>query len=202
MSKLTFSLPSTGTILGFIAVLISLGGVGYAAGSFVTIVDPQTNAKARVTGGRLEVSVDEGVTTRIAATGAFFHAIRTVGTGCVTLAAPPSGRALVIQQIRVNTFVNPTPNSGNWVAVWLGANCVGTVVATLNPSTLGVTTIPLGPGFAIPQGQVLSTKTFNSVQAEVYADGFSLPAAQVPPVSDVVAESGRISTQVQTDRPW
>jgi hypothetical protein len=193
-----FSLPSTGTILGFIAVLISLGGAAYAAGALVTIADPITAARARVNAGRLEVSVDETVTTRLAAPATTFHNFNSVGAGpCVILATPPAGTAFIIQQVRVNTYQNPSPGVGQVIILYSSTNCTGPIRGTVNPPTIGLNSVTFGPGLNIPQGQALSVRIGGSIAAEIYTDGFSLPAALVPALSEIAESGATISKQTQ-----
>jgi hypothetical protein len=192
-------LPSPGTILGFIAVIISLGSVAYAAGALVTIVDPVTSSKAKVSaGGRLEVSVDEPVTTRLASPAATFHTFNSMSSasGCINLATPPAGTGFVIQQVRVNTHINPTPGTGQFVAIYSTANCSTLPKAGVNPPTIGFTSVTFGPGLTIPQGQAISARVNGSVQAEIFVDGFRLPAAQVPASSEI-EQSGPTAKQTQ-----
>src|SRR5689334_11708432 len=127
MREVKFSVPSTGTVLGFIAVLISLGGVAYAAGALVTVGDPVTTQKARVAAGRLGVFTDLPVTTRSAPPPTTFHV--TGGSfgaqGCIQIVGPPAGKALVVRQARVNIFGNPTPGPGQALFFYNNATCTG-----------------------------------------------------------------------------
>jgi hypothetical protein len=202
MAKMKFSIPSPGTILGFIAVLISLGGVAYAAGALVTIGDPVTNSKARVlANGMLEVWINgQTVNTQLAPSQRIFHATNSVSdTSCKILATPPVGLGLIIQQVRVNTFSIATPGPGNWINVFVAPDCGGgDLLGSVNPAAVGLTTITFGAGLAVPQGKVLSIRAFGSAKAEVYADGITLPAAQVFAAEGVVGQSSRALQQTET----
>ena len=202
MANMKFTVPSAGTILGFIAVLISLCGVAYAAGGLVTIADPVTNAKARVlANGALEVWVNgQTLNTQLAPPPRLFHNAKlgiTSPEGCVEIATPPAGLALNIQQVRLN-IIAVTPGSGQFLALFAGNNnCTSPVVGDVNPPSIGLTTVTFGAGLAIPQGSKLFAMAGGTVQAEAYADGITLPAAQVPTDAVALGPSGPVRQQSQ-----
>jgi len=202
VTKIKFTVPSAGTILGFIAVLISLGGVAYAAGALVTIADPVTNAKARVlANGALEVWVNgQTLNTQLAPPARIFHspfAQLNNGSGCVALATPPAGSALIIQQVRVNTFANPTPGASNVVILVVGPTCAAGSISSVNPPGFGLTTITFGAGLAVPQGSKLWAAVGGGIAAEIYSDGITVPAAQVPTDAVALGPSGPVRQQTQ-----
>jgi hypothetical protein len=85
----------------------------------------------------------------------------------------------IIRNVKVDVFTDPTPGAGQRVDIFAGNAC-GILVADVNPPGVGVTLWPFDPGVAIPAGSSLSVNVAGAVQAEVYADGYTVPAAAVP----------------------
>jgi hypothetical protein len=183
-----FSRPSTGTILGAVALFVALGGTALAAtGTVVNIADPTTAANvAKVdANGRLQVgggpvSLTGTVTTQIAAPSTYLHSssFPTGGT-CTVVATPPTGKAMIVRDVRINVYKDPMPGSGQYVAFYNDTGCFN-LVADANPATVGETVLPFDPGLGIRVGSVLSVVVGGSVAAEVYTDGYAVPPGQVP----------------------
>jgi hypothetical protein len=114
----------------------------------------------------------------------WFHAAKfdlASGTGCKVAAEPPAGKALVVRQVRVDTFSDPTPGASQNVTLFLGtSSSCGTTVADVNPATIGQDIITFDPGLGVPAGSTLNVLVGGSVQAEVYTDGYLVPPKQVP----------------------
>lgn len=180
------SRPSTGTILGAIAVFIALGGTAAAAATVVNIADPTTPANiAHVSSsGRLETagsdSVTNTVSTQLAAPSTYLHSEVEENAGCHAIAAPPSGKAMIVREVRVDVSQDPSPGVGQFVAIFADSNCAGLPVADVNPPTIGETTLPFDPGVGIPANSGLSTLISGSIEAELYTDGYSVASSQVP----------------------
>ena len=185
-----FSRPSTGTILGAIAVFIALGGTAYAATvTVVNIADPTTPTRvAHVNAsGQLQVNgpttVTNTVATQLAPPSAYLHTTTfglTGSSGCVTFATPPSGKAMILREVRVDVFSVSSTGPDQTVSVFTGAHCDGSQVADVNPATVGETVLPFDPGLGIKAGSGLSGFASGTVQAEVYTDGYSVPSSTVP----------------------
>lgn len=194
-----FSRPRTGTVLGAIALFIALGGTAFAAGAtVVNIADPTNSAHiAHVnSAGQLQTSgstsVTNTVTTALAAPSAFVHAAQsniTASNGCVFVAQPPSGRALIVSNVLINVSDDPSPGAGQEVLIWPNASCDGAPAAVVNPPSVGETTVPFDPGFGIPAGSQLSAQVVGSVEADVNVNGYSVPSSQVPSTGPGAAEA-------------
>ena len=183
--------PGTGTILGGVALFVALSGTAVAAApTMVNIADPTVPtqiAKVDPT-GHLKVGDGSGPLTvdgsvQLAAPGALYHATQLIvdDTACRSVAAAPTGKALILRDMRVNVFSNPSPGSGNAVVFYTDSGCAPqTIVADVNPPSVGLTVVPFDPGFAIASGQGLYAEALGSVEAETYADGYAVAAGQVP----------------------
>jgi hypothetical protein len=183
-----FSRPITGTVLGATAVFIALGGTAFAAGAtVVNIADPTNPANvAKVdASGKLQTSgsVTNTVNTELTAPSAYLHTA-TFGLnssqGCVTFATPPSGKAMILREVRIDVFSLTATGPAQNVVIDTGARCDGSPVADVNPATVGETVLPFDPGLGIKAGSGLSGFVDGTVQAEVYTDGYSVPSAAVP----------------------
>jgi hypothetical protein len=186
-----FSRPSTGTILGAIALFVALGGTALAAtATVVNIADPTTPSRiAHVTSsGQLQTSgstsVTNTVSTELAAPNTYVHRAvfdLTTSSNCDEIAAPPSGKAMIVREVRINVDEDPSPGSGQDIAIYDSADCSGsTEVADVNPPTVGETIVPFDPGLGVPANSVLSADVGGSVAAQVYTDGYSVASSQVP----------------------
>jgi hypothetical protein len=198
-----FSRPSTGTILGATAVFIALGGTAFAAGAtVVNIADPNTPANiAHVnSSGQLQTagstSVTNTVTTELTAPSAYVDgavADAIGGDGCVVIATPPSGKAMIVRDVTVDVFSDPSPGEGDNLPIFTGTTCEegGVAIGDVNPPTVGVTTLPFDPGLGVPAKSGLSAFANGSVDAEIYVDGYSVPSSQVPASTASVREGGK-----------
>jgi hypothetical protein len=195
-----FSRPSTGTILGGLALFIAIGGTALAAtGTVVNIADPSNasrvahvdpNGKLQVGGG--PVSVNGTVTAQLATPSAYLHVMHfaiTSSSGCVVVAQPPTGKAMVVRDVRVDVFGDPTPGPDNDLTVYRDSACTA-IVADVNPATVGETVLPFDPGLGIASGSGLAVRASGGVEAEVYMDAYSVPSGQVP-AAPVAAHRGR-----------
>ena len=101
------------------------------------------------------------------------------------VATPPSGSALIITSLAVDTYSVSTPGIYN-VAIFdvLAGSCSGSRVGSwatdVNPTTAGVTDVPLGSGFAIPSGDVLCLVIDGSPEVNVWAAGYTVPSTRWP----------------------
>lgn len=183
-----FSRPSPGTILGAVALFIVLGGTAFAAGAtVVNIADP--TAKSRVAhvnaSGRLETAGSDSVTntvnTELAAPSAYVHEtvlLLTPSRGCVEIATPPTGKAMVVREVRINVYTNPLAGTGDQLEIYDNPNCSGDPVGDVNPAAVGETTLPFDPGLSVPAHSGLSAEA-KVLSAEVYTDGYAVASSQV-----------------------
>ena len=184
-----FSRPSTGTIIGALALFIALGGTAFAAGAtVVNIADPTTpayvahvNSKGQLQVGGGPVTVTNTVPTELAPPSAYVHGTAfdlAGGDGCTELATPPSGKAMIVREVKISVSSDPSPG-GAFVAIYADTSC-STLVADVYPPTIGETTLPFDPGLGIPAKSGLSVVVAGSIQADVYMDGYSVPSGSVP----------------------
>jgi hypothetical protein len=186
------SRPTTGTVLGAIALFVALGGTAIAAGAtVVNIADPAKPANvAHVdASGRLQVggaaAVTNTVNTELAPPSAYVHSTTfaiTSGRGCLLLAQPPAGKALIVREVRVDVFGDPSPGPDEDIVIYSDNSCTNQV-ADVNPATVGETVLPFDPGLGIPVGSGISARATGSVEAEAYVDGYSVSATSVPAAS-------------------
>jgi hypothetical protein len=176
--------PFTGrqltTIIVAVIAAIAIPTAAYAvAATHVVIQDQTTKTPAGVTPtGNLKVAE--------AAPTAFFQSGSIeVGSSFTPVAVPGPVSGLIVTTVHVNTFVDPTPGSGQNVQLRVSANnvCTGAQVGTyyqfVNPGSVGETDIPLAPGLGIPAGGALCALASGSVLAEATVSGYTVPAGTV-----------------------
>jgi hypothetical protein len=182
-------------------LLLAAGGVSYATvkatGSAANIVDPITASNiAKVDpGGHLYVgdgvgplTVDGTLNVQAAPPSTYLHfssGLLDSTHGCVTIATPLSGKAMIIRQIRINVIADPSPGSGQVVEFFRGASCNTSLVGEVNPATVGQTVMPFDPGLGVPNGYALSAIVAGSIKAAVWTDAYTVSASSVPNASDL-----------------
>jgi hypothetical protein len=117
----------------------------------------------------------------------FFHSAVILPGGCSTIATPPAGKALIVRQVRIDTYENPTPGTANNVILYVGTGGCDQLVGDVNPASIGLDTITFDPGLGIPAGSKLLAYQ-QGVSAEAYTDAYLVKANQVPP-STIVSPS-------------
>jgi hypothetical protein len=156
----------------------------------VAVQDPVSGNKAKVDSGRHvlvsdgngSMTVDGTVTNRLATASNFVHsnsAKAKAANGCLQLLTVPGGQAAVIRQIRVNVTADPTPGAADAVVLFTGSTCT-TQVARVNPPGLGLTVIPFDPGLAFKAPTRLFVSASGGLEADVTADGYLVPATELP----------------------
>jgi hypothetical protein len=187
----------TAIILGVIAAIM-VPGAAYAVDSFtnVAIEDPVSGAKASVDAthhvvvgdGSGALTVDGTVTSKETSYANLKHWSLTgigSGSGCLTIATPTAGKALVIKTLHIDTFDDPTPGAAQNLFLYYGpasAPCT-TLFDDVNPGGVGVTSFDFGNGLALPAGSRLAIIAGGQVKAEAYAFGFEIAGSGAPPNS-------------------
>ena len=186
-----FLRPSPAMVVAIVAIVVATAGTAFAAtGQLVNIVDPSDSARAAKVGstGKLHVgdgsgplTVDGTTTSHEAPPSAFVRsrAIAASG-GCIPIFTAPADKAIVVKTLLVDTYVNPSPSQLDYIAIHLGTDCGSNVVLFDSTTTVGLESIPLDPGVAVPAGQSLSVRTSGDLRAEVYGMGYTVPAGAVP----------------------
>jgi hypothetical protein len=193
-----FSRPSTGTILGAIAVFVALGGTAFAAGAtVVNIADPTTPANVAHVDktGRLQVAaqVANTVNTQLAPPSAYLHTTTfavTSSRGCLVIATPPAGKAMIVRDARIDVFADPSPGPDEDLLIFGDTTCTSQV-GDVNPATVGETVLPFDPGLGIKAGSGLSARANGMVEAEVYTDGYAVASGSVPTAPAAPAAPGK-----------
>jgi hypothetical protein len=71
-------------------------------------------------------------------------------------------------------------------SVYLGSGCNHShEVVLINPGSVGGTTIPFDPGFAVPANGVLTYNVSGNIGADVYVTGYLVPKADVGPGTQI-----------------
>jgi hypothetical protein len=153
----------------------------FAADNPVNIADPTVAARvARVEPGNRLAVQDVAPST-------YFHANNLNLSGsCTTIATVPSGKALIVRQIRIDVYNDPTPGTGKFVDI-LANGCVG-IVADINPPSIGQYVVNFDPGLALPESAVLSAGVATGIGAEAFVDGYLVAPSTAPIVGGQVVQ--------------
>jgi hypothetical protein len=179
----TLKAPSPAMLVAIAALIAALGGTAYAAtAGIVSIADPNDPSRvAKVNSSdQLAVSASGTVNTQLAAPANVYHSHVIDPQGCVTVATPPIGRALIVTQVRIDTYSDPFPGIGQNVVLDTGPRCQHGLNADVNPPGVGLTVLPFTPGLGIPDGGELDAQEFGSLHVEIYVDGFTVQPGNVP----------------------
>lgn len=194
-----FPRPNLGTVLGGLALVVALGGTAWAVtSSTVNIADPTTPSQIAHVDSSGKLQVGGTVNAQVTAPANYFHA-STFGisssSACLVVATPPAGKALVVREVRLDVFADPTPGQANDIAIFRDATCnnANDIVADVNPATIGQIVIPFDPGIGVPSASHLSVVINGSVSAESYVDGYVVPSTAVPAASVSSPASGPLA---------
>lgn len=174
----------------FSAVAAALLAGAWGGASLVTSVSPAL----------AEVASQAASEPKVADT---FHTYTLTGsTSCWTLVAPPAGKAAIVTQVRLDTYILPTPGQGVTVQLFLApSGCTGNPVGAVTPGSFGQTVIPYTPGLAIPAGWALRAQNFNGVAHQILVDGYYVTAKTVPvPPGDARASNSSAESPTKLPR--
>jgi hypothetical protein len=187
---------------------VALGGTALAAtGQLVNIADKtnaaniakvDANGKLNVGDGSGSLTVDGTTTGAEAAASTLYHSLAFPNSsgGCVSLATPPTGKALIIKSVALDTVIIGTPGSGVFAGFYLGTSGCESLVLEINPPGVGLINQPFEPGLAVPAGKRLWVNTF-SISSDVYAYGYTVPSGAVPASAAVAQTSPQTSAQAR-----
>lgn len=181
--------PSPALVIAVLALLLAAGGGAFAAvrstGNAVNIVDGTTAANIAKVSSSGSLQVSGSVTASQASASNFLRgaAFGLSSTTCHGVLSPPSGKAMIVTEVEVDTYVDPSPGSGQAVGIWVGSGACQQEVADVNPPTVGPAVVNFSPGLAVPSGGTLSVDIRGGVQAEAYAFGYAVSASSVPPIA-------------------
>ena len=106
--------------------------------------------------------------------------------GYAIIASPPSGDALIVTTIHIDTFYDPAPETNQYLLFFIAPSttCAGSIVdpyqTIVTPSSIGETDIPFTPGLAIPAGDALCAEATNNIEGYGSATGYTVPSGEVP----------------------
>lgn len=193
--------PSTGTVLGLVALFVALGGTALAAtGQLVNIVDGTNGSNlAKVNGsgqlqvgGTVKASDGSGPLTVDGRTGdgdvatAFRHSeFVPNGQPCDPLVTAPAGKALVVRTVSLDAYVI-APNSVPYFEV--SVNCTG-FLQYVDVTERGHETLEFDPGVIVPAGQSLGVRA-TGLEGFALVTGYTVPSASAPASGTTVARGG------------
>jgi hypothetical protein len=123
------------------------------------------------------------VTTQLTIPGEYwnFGPMFASGAGaCSHIMFSHPAKDLVIRQVHINVTQVATPGPTNWIQLYEDP-CVSKALISINPSSVGLVTVPFDPGYGVVAGTALSAKTSTGVSAEFYVEGYTVPAGTVIP---------------------
>jgi hypothetical protein len=139
----------------------------------VNIIGPN-GVRAQVSAaGQLETTPASPSSLRV------FYKLGIAGDLCTPIYTAPPGTSLILQQVSVDVFADPSPGSGDTIALSTDDQCQNLLFDD-NPSTIGATVFPLGPGIVVPGGHSLYAIGKDLVEGEVYGYGYVVPVADAP----------------------
>ena len=191
---------SPGWLAAGVAVGVILAPVAaVAAGAGVTsLVGPNGTKAAVARTGQLLTNPADVNSIRIFTNLDSLQAGGT-STGCVPLYIVPAGDSLVLTQLTIDTWVDPTPGTSNNVIFWTGTSgtkCMNPI-GDVNPPTFGDTVLPFSPGYVVPAGDDVAGIAGGGVSAEVYAMGYLVPVADAPHLTGVAGGLARVGRSHQ-----
>jgi hypothetical protein len=114
--------------------------------------------------------------------------VQASGDGqCNQFAAAPAGKGLVVRQVVV-TITVPSSAGVPFLAVYSNGTCTGRGLALVSTETIGTTTLPITPGFALASGHRLSVNIVSpgTAAANAFLFGYLVPSADVPSTTPVL----------------
>ncbi|SRR5579871_684018 len=209
MSKIK-NISTTGWLVaGIIAALLLVPTTAVAVTATTTIIQNGTAAdQASVTSHRLQtndeikgfvgnnvagVTNDGQLLTVTTDPGSFVNNGENFVDGenpWTAIISPPSGVAMVVTEIHMNTASVPPagPGGGFALNIQTGTACtsgsvVGSYAESLTPGSIGETDIPFSPGLAIPAGDALCVTPNgapDALEADFSVTGYLVPSNEVP----------------------
>jgi hypothetical protein len=144
----------------------------------------------RVWDGAGPLTVDGAVLATEAAPANYFRKwLFPPPAGCTAILTPPTGKAIVLDTIVVDTTsITDPPGPGRYIGFRAGSSTCSEQLIDLNPTGTGVITVPLRPGITIPAGQSLWWLGANT-SSQVLLLGHYVAAAAVPAAAPLTTSS-------------
>lgn len=180
---------------GWLAVGVAVGVIlapvaAVAAGAGVTsLVGPNGTKAAVARTGQLLTDPADVNTVRVFVNLDNLQAGGT-STGCVSLYTVPAGDSLILTQLTVDTWVDPTPGASNNVLFFTGTSATKCLNAIndVNPDTFGDTVVPFSPGIVVPAGDDVAAVANGGISTEAFGTGYLVPVADAPHLTGVSGE--------------
>jgi hypothetical protein len=195
MSRLKH-MPAAGWFVAGVAVAVlvipaTVGAVGAVAALKFTGIEGTSTNKADVTpAGQLQVAP-------VAPASLFQNSyITNLGSGASSVvAAPPTGDALIVDDVHVVVYSTPTSISYYYLEVEAGTACSGAYVGTFHQvflaAAVGNSDDPLAPGLVVPSGDSLCMTVYSPVDIAASVSGYTVPAAAAPALAAHAAPAAR-----------
>jgi hypothetical protein len=187
LSKIKSVRGGTGFVVGLLVAMLVVPSVAVAATLRFTGIEG-TNGTTSTLNKAGVTSANQLETSSAGPSSAYSleAAVDFLNDSWVVVAQPPSGDALMVTSIHVDTFYDPTtgpteqPEPTLDLALFTGS-CSGFIGFTdaISPSTNGETVLPYDPGLPIPAGDSLCGFASN-LQVSTTAVGYSVPSGSVP----------------------
>ena len=100
-------------------------------------------------------------------------------TLCQKIATTPATAGYILKQIVVDTYSDPTPGSSDAIEIWTGTGCSGFPLASIHAGSVGLSTFTFNPGEALAPGSSLYGYASGNIAAQVWLQGYGVPAASV-----------------------
>ena len=101
------------------------------------------------------------------------------GDGCLKAYTAPTGYSFILEQVTVDVWEDTSPGPANNLGLAPQSTCAF-LYADENPSGVGATVFPFGPGIVIPSGKSLYAVANGDVDGEIYGYGYLVPTADAP----------------------
>lgn len=181
----------TTMVVALMATVVLLPSAVWAVDTFsnVAIMDPVSGVKAKVDNTRKlnvgdgagNITVDGTVVAQAAAPSELrrFFGDAPLQPSCRLIAAPASGKALILSTLNVDFGYNSTGTG--YVGLYVGTSpCPPVPLQYVDKAQNGVVSLDFGPGLAIPSGSGLYANHRGDFVAYVAAYGHQVPASAVP----------------------
>jgi hypothetical protein len=167
--------------VGLVIGLVVAPGAAIAAATVVQIVGTNGVTKAQVTPANQLQTAEAAPSSFVEHSGL----LSTPGN-CTAIATAPANKGLVLKDLYVNIYDNPSPGPGQFFTLNKGSTCTTGYVVSINAGSVNGFSVPLGPGFALKAGASLYAETSGSVKAGYYLYGYTVPAGDVPATTSVI----------------
>jgi hypothetical protein len=173
------SIPTGAWIAGgLVAAAMLAPGIAYATATMTQIVGTNGTTVAQVSKAKQLYVAPSDPNTVVSFSSGYDG---STTSSCLTLATPPTGKALVITDIRYSVSKG-SPADHLYLTNTVGCGAGGTVIDAVLPAGNGEYTFPAG--LPVHATSALSFHVANSSGTEddvtVYADGYTVPSTVLP----------------------